>query len=440
MIMEVKSENFQSIRDRFKNVASVRPYCSTCSEVQIDDESLRLNQIRYHQHISSLQYRVDTPLDDNGQYACSQCEVSPHYAKCGDRYPILVTSSILSQWQGRNWRARAATGYKGDVIHIDQLSLPGGRIRDLQTALRAEYSKSDIPLDVLVAGGINDIINHAGAGEIIKQLTDWKAEVTSWNPESTFSVCTMPYPPSITFLSQDYHLHREAVKNRDKTAVINELNPAIVQLNQQGPQGNITARAPRLTTWGLRQSLVELNNNNAEVNRSVGRLTAHRSRQWRERQSDRQLHFDDRSRFRLGKATVAYFRRMYGLPSAPDRMPDPGPVVSNVEQTEQDKEAEPEKLIQDWLENLEREKEENITAGQSNWCELSDISDDDLQSGEDDVEGKILEDKKDPQPKQDQQLAIGRLLERVPTMYNVRNIVLELVDNAVDLAVAGEQA
>ena len=464
MIGAAKSSNFLEIRNRYKSVASIRPYCSLCSELKLDCENLRPSVIKYHQHISSLQYRINTPLDRFGQYCCPQCELNPHYFKCGVRYPILVTSSTLSQWQGRNWRARAANAYKGDQIHVDQISLPGGRIRDLRSALRAEYSESELPLDILIAGGLNDLNCNSSADTIIQELANWKQEIETWNPDSTVAICTLPYPPSLTFLSRDYHRHQEAVRHTDKTAVINQLNPAITRLNQSGPQGNITSRAPRMTTWGLRQALVQLNNNNP-ADRSVGNLTAHRTGQWRERESTRQLHLDDRTRFRFGKATVAYFRRMYGLPSAPDRTPDseplpespPEPIENHsnitspeniqiltdwkpVESSEDDTDSEHGEEIETVPPLLELQVKEKKTddigqwkIGPVNWDDedLSDISEDELLDPQSQPPCKKSRDHENAGS------ALNELLERVPMLYDIRSIILDLVNRAVEIGEEG---
>ena len=369
-IKQTRADNYMEIRNRYMNVASVKPYCKICSEIRIESEVDRPMMIRYHQHASSILYRTDLQINENGQYSCQQCIAGIHYYKGGNRYPILVTSSTLADWQGRDWRARAANNYPGDPIHIDQLAINGARINDLRNALRAEYSQALIPLDILVAAGINNVINNESAEQIITQLEAWKNEVESWNSDSTFAVCTLPYPPSITSLHQDYYRHKSAVRNRDKTAVIDDLNPAITRLNQSGHQGNITSRAPKLQTWGLTQSLVPVNIDPSH--HTVGRLTRHRLGQWREKYTDKQLHLDDRSRFRSEKATVGYFKRIYGLPSAPDRIsdlldfssqPDKSEMIMEKSLESNAPEKEDREIENGWKNKRRKKKKRKRTAG-----------------------------------------------------------------------------
>ena len=112
-------------------------YCGTCSEFVTSSRDEMTVVI--HKHYSSMSYCIQS---DHGQsvwaeFFCPTCKVGFHGYKSGTRYPVLVTSSILANWQG----VRSMNGYPGDDIHVDQLSVPGATIKDLQHAFLAVYSR-----------------------------------------------------------------------------------------------------------------------------------------------------------------------------------------------------------------------------------------------------------------------------------------------------------
>ena len=130
--------------------------------------------------------------------------------------------------------------------------MPGGKISDIRQAVYAEYSKSVIPLDLLVCAGLNNVIRGDTATSIIHELRAFKEEVESWNATNTFAVMTLPYPPMVSYLRSDYYLHKESVIDNDRTSTINRLNPQIITLNNSGEHAKYTQRAPRMAAWGLR--------------------------------------------------------------------------------------------------------------------------------------------------------------------------------------------
>ena len=78
-----------------------------------------------------------------------------HYFLPGGRTSVLVTSSTLNDYWGR----KSGVPYVGDDLHLDVISVPGARLRDLNRAYRAEYSTHPLPVDCLVVAGFNDILN-----------------------------------------------------------------------------------------------------------------------------------------------------------------------------------------------------------------------------------------------------------------------------------------
>ena len=214
---------------------------------------------------------------------------------------MLVTSSMLSHWQG----IRSRNMYPGNDIHIDQVGVSGAKIADLEHAFMAEYSNLPKPWDVLVVSGYNDLARGRSPDEIITDLKSFKDKVTK-HMDSSFSVATIPLPPSFSRLQNDaYSLARP-----DLTRNIVTLNNLIMEMNEEPNEFARTARAPRFHTWGL---------SSTRMPRSIGprnileSMPAHAHKDWRERRPSNQLHLSDSVRLRMGRATVHYFKAIYGV-------------------------------------------------------------------------------------------------------------------------------
>ena len=275
-------------------------YCSICSEfVTRKQPGMALY---YHSHQSSLNFRLNSDHRRStwGEYFCPSCKVGFHYYKTGTRYPVLVTSSILKNWQG----IRSMNGYEGDPLHIDQVGVAGASVEDLEHAFLAEYSHTDIPCDVLLVGGFIDLVRHRRPKQIIRDARDFKQSVLRV-PDSSFAMSTLPLAPSISKLANDrYNLVKE-----DLTRDIIRLNHMIMEMNNE-PGSMDTSRAPRFQTWGLQST---------RSPRTVGprnlleTMRAHAQEDWREWRPANQLHLSDRVRIRMGKSTVRYFQAIYGI-------------------------------------------------------------------------------------------------------------------------------
>ena len=74
-----------------------------------------------------------------GQYDCGNCKVAVHYAKHGDRYSLIISSSMMHGWRGDNI---AEGKYRGDQLHIDEITIPGATIEDLQLAFDSGMATS----------------------------------------------------------------------------------------------------------------------------------------------------------------------------------------------------------------------------------------------------------------------------------------------------------
>ena len=95
MFMNAKRKNYHKIRSANENQTR---YCNICSEFIMQGDYT--SSIVHHTHNSSKDYRISSPADRWGNYPCITCKSTPHSHKIGVRYPVLVSSSILNNWQG----------------------------------------------------------------------------------------------------------------------------------------------------------------------------------------------------------------------------------------------------------------------------------------------------------------------------------------------------
>ena len=256
-------------------------YCPTCSEYV--NRKRRDMELVIHRHTSSLNYRINSDHKQSpwGEYFCNTCEVGFHGFKTGSRYPVLVTSSMLKDWQG----IRSKNGYRGDKIHVDQIGVSGARISELEFAFLAEYGELYRPTDVLLVSGYNDLVQGQNPNQILADMKSFKNEVLK-NEGSSFAASTIPLPPCMSKLEKDqYNLSKP-----DLTQRIIQLNDMIIQMNKEPGQAMETHRAPCFHTWGLtsRRLPKEIGPRNL-----LETMPAHAHQDWREKRPTNQLHLSE---------------------------------------------------------------------------------------------------------------------------------------------------
>ena len=291
-----KDTGYQRFRDEHGHIQN---YCRICSE---HTSKLRpVMKVVRHKHFSTLVYRQAAPVDKNGNYPCFHCERTPHSFRMGSRYAILLTSSTLHMWQGR----REFNHYKGNEIHMDESSIPGGTIGDLRHALSAEYSNTYRSLDVLVVCGINDVLREKTTQEVLAEFRGLQETVHALAPagqQNSIAIATLIIPQKIASLKD-----RGVDSNLTKMVAIND---GIKELNRSQPQGSLPVKfAPLFHTWGM----AGRRNNIQRPRNLLGTMIHHRASQWRETEANRRLHLSDATRLRMGRTCVGYFKALYGV-------------------------------------------------------------------------------------------------------------------------------
>merc|ERR1712015_54792 len=301
-----KREDYMEMREQKGHIWR---YCKICSESKAHTEPTAIA----HQHFSTLIDRCNADMDAFGLYKCNNCRDITHYAVTANRYPLLVTSSFLNAW-----RAPYQSGsdqYEGDLIHLDEICIPGGKIEDLHLAFKSEYAKFKRPVDVLLAAGLNNF-RRGQPDAIMAKIRSFKATVINRRDGSTFAVCTLPFAPNLVDI-------RPKWKNQfwnlgEKTRRMFILNKLIKAENRMPAefskivQPKKCQNAPRFHTWGL-MSDKTATREHERPGSWFYRISGYRLSDWREPKIEAKLHFCDRVRLRAGKAVVSYFLSLYEL-------------------------------------------------------------------------------------------------------------------------------
>ena len=302
-----KVSNAEHIR---KTNASIARYCDICSE---STSVIHPNgQVFFHSHTSSKTYRMNAPTDKWGSYPCFTCERTPHSHKIGMRYPIIVSSSILNHWQGR----RSANLYPGDDMHIDYITIPGATIKDLHHAFISEFSGVYRPVDVLLVGGVNDVLQGRTAEQVLSDILNFKKSVLSLNQDpgsghlSSFAVATVPFPPMMTVMPGE---SRRIYNN--KLLIMVDLTTGIREMNRNGvnpitglPLGEYNT--PTFHIWGREGGAEDKLIGPRNLLETISDV---RDKEWREDNHDRMLHLSDKARIRMGRSCIKYFKVLYGV-------------------------------------------------------------------------------------------------------------------------------
>ena len=273
-----------------------RNLCTICSE-HTSRQRRELAPI-YHAHHSTLSYRIHARLDRWAQFFCPTCAGGFHCIKTGVRYPLLISSSTLSSWRGR----LDLNGYEGDRLHMDEIMIPGSRVRNLMHAFQAEYGGIRRPVDIVLVAGINNILDGQQPGEVMFEIKEFHREAMRIRG-SSFAVATLPFPPCLSILPDDRHTR---VK-RDATEALKTLNTLIREFNRGNSNDVVdVSRCPLFHTWGLRSvrsSRPDINGPRAIMEY----LPAHNPAAWRERKPQDQLHLSDSTRL------LGYIESIYNL-------------------------------------------------------------------------------------------------------------------------------
>ena len=85
------------------------------------------------------------------------------------RLRIVMSSSTLHNF----W----SEGYEGDVIHVDWNTAPGANIQTLHNMWYAEYKNQRKPVDIVLVGGLNNILQGDSNNKIMGDIEAFYSSV-----------------------------------------------------------------------------------------------------------------------------------------------------------------------------------------------------------------------------------------------------------------------
>ena len=265
------------------------PSCKICSNKEVFGYKSKTGKIR-HKHFSSKRY-AERIMKKKGTrtYPCLTCKKNHGEDRNAKRLKICVTSSTLSEY----WRSETARFF-GDDFHIHWICIPGATVNQLSTAWEIEYGEETRPMDVLLVGGLVNVIRGTPGPTIVSafqhfiNLVNWQGESHPDEP-NTCAVGTLVYPPSLCWLEDD----GPAPPTFDnQLRNMRWLNKQIENLNYEAG-----IKVPNFPTFGVRK-----------VTKNGRGITKHRMEHWRENERSEMLHLRDDQRIKMAKQVARYFQ------------------------------------------------------------------------------------------------------------------------------------
>ena len=277
------------------------PACKICSYRQPVNE--KAAAVR-HKHFST-RYMMNMSTTSQAEKYCISCKVT-HIPFPTKRVKLCMSDSTLHMFFAPPESAQLNKQYKGDKVHTEYVTIPGGKIEDLQQAFRLEYEEKETRgIDVLVVAGLNNILKGDRMEELMHKFGMFRdivmRQARKYHPETqnTFAVATVLYAPQLCWFPDTSQHPNPDYKNRLEE--LQWLNTSLLRFNQDmGIKG-----VPHVHKFGARVD----NKSSKDLygNVRVHHKVTHRWEQWREKEKDRMLHLEDGKRIDLGRSVNKYF-------------------------------------------------------------------------------------------------------------------------------------
>ena len=261
--------------------------CRICSKKRILGYKTRRV---YHKHYSSKRIaKKAARAGGEKSFNCPSCKRVHSQDTTTKRLKICITSSVLSEhWLSSN------DENSGDAIHINWICIPGATINQLTTAWEVEYFNEKRPMDIMLIGGINNIIRGSSGPSIVNafrhfvNLVDYQGE--KYHPEepNTCVIGPLYYPPKLCWFEDDGQVP-PSFQNHLRN--MRWLNQQIENINRESG-----LKAPNFPTMGVRK-----------VTKYGRGRTRHRFEHWREANRSDMLHLRDDQRTKMARQVARYF-------------------------------------------------------------------------------------------------------------------------------------
>ena len=223
----------------------------------------------------------------NKDYFCTSCQVS-HNARMPYCLNICVSTSQL---HGFHQPREQGVVCPPDTTHVDWLTIPGATISDLLLAWRLDYHREPRPMQVLLVGGLNDLLKGGDFGSVRDQIRRFEFNVNYQNKyhpglKNEFSVATLLNPPKMVWFEDNGPTPPNHIDRQDEIVLINDW---LDVFNRQNGRQCV----PRFNTLGTGTDRV---------------FKTHRWNEWRQSEPrDGMLHLSNKNRVKMGKQLVKFF-------------------------------------------------------------------------------------------------------------------------------------
>ena len=225
------------------------PLCEICSYKQPDPYPL---EPVYHQHSSSRQYRILQRVEfktENMQYLCPTCQTT-HLSRLEYGLNICVSTSQLHQFHHPRDQTVACPP---DTSHVDWLTIPGGKIADLDYAWREDYHREVRPMRILLVAGLNDLMRGGTRQTVMEAIRHFQEVVDQQNRyhptgRNQFAVAPLLCPPKLVWYADNGVMPEGHMRNRKEELEL--LNSDRLSFNAQSGMVHV----PHLNTLGVKRT------------------------------------------------------------------------------------------------------------------------------------------------------------------------------------------
>ena len=270
------------------------PQCKICSFKEVFGYKKDTGKIR-HKHFSSRVFaKKALKRNKDGMYPCPTCNKRHEKEVGAKRLKVCVTSSALAEY----WMSEKVK-FSGDDFHIEWICIPGATINQLSAAWEIEFGDESRPMDVLLVGGLTNVIKETPGLVIVRaykhfiDIVQWQGEQNHPDEPNTCAIGTMYYPPSLCWLDDDGPAPSNFINHLKN---MRWLNHQIELLNMEAG-----TKSPNFPTFGVRK-----------VTRNGRGKTRHRFEHWRESERAKMLHLSDDQRIKMAKQVARYFAHNTG--------------------------------------------------------------------------------------------------------------------------------
>ena len=230
-------------------------------------------------------------------YLCPTCQAT-HLARPDYGLHICVSGSQL-----HNFHQPRDPGVlcPPDTSHVDWLTIPGGKISDLDLGWRVDYHREKRPMRILLVAGLNDLMKGGTRESVMRSITHFQHMVQQqdrYHPsaKNQFAVAPLLCPPKLVWYADNGPMPHGHLGNRKEE--LEQLNNDILSFNAQ----NGMLHVPHFNTLGVRRTKYWFDDG------SFRNICQHRMNHWRASEPlHDKVHLVDSLRVRMGRMVLSYF-------------------------------------------------------------------------------------------------------------------------------------